>query len=149
MPCAAHPASCTFVCYLIKDVAPLASAQLSNQQPTYEQHVCRSASVTPSFGSVHLVATLDDVRIHGCRPCRASPTEEIGSLTKVRSRGLCRWCTSTTPCARLISARHTEKIFLHRFYSSVQAVEQGCPFFLPLAELTPSTYIAINTAPYQ
>ena len=91
--------SCTFVCNLIQDPTSLVNAQLSNLHPTYTQRVRRSNDATPAYGFVHVVANLDVVHIHGCRLHSGAPTARIGSPIKFGNLHLCRWCTSTTPCA--------------------------------------------------
>ena len=70
------------MCNFIEDPASLVNAQLSDRQPTCRQLVRRSNGATPTYGSVHLVATLD-VRIHGFRLRSAAPTAGIGSPTKI------------------------------------------------------------------
>lgn len=72
----------------------------SNQQLIYKQLVRRSTCAEPTFGSVHLVATLAAKRIHGFRPCSAASAAGFGPFTKIRSQHLCRCCTSATPCIR-------------------------------------------------
>lgn len=98
-PGAQYPASRTFMCNLIEDLALLANAQLPNQQSTYKQLVRLSKSAAPTFRSVRLVATLDVACIHGC-PHSAAPSVGIGSLKIIRSPHLCTWSTSGTLCSR-------------------------------------------------
>ena len=128
-PVQRHPTSCSCVCNSIEDPASLVDAQLSNQQPAYKQLVRRSNGATPTYGSVHLVATLDAARIHGCGVQSAVLTAGAVSPTKI---GICTFADDAFPgllaCVEISQARKTDK--LARFLQRCPE-EQRRPFSFP------------------
>ena len=89
------------------------------------------------YGSVHLVATLDAIRFHGCHPCSRAPTAGISLLTKIRSLHLYRWCTFVTPCARrdqldIGNRLQACNLCLGTDFTEVFKLQNKCGLHLPL-----------------